>query len=256
MLKYGYFSQLVSSQLILRMEIKQYLLVDDTESDALYLKSLLSKFPFFKLVGIAPTIEAAIQFLSTQSIDLVFLDINLNNQSGLSLLKTSMALPPVIITSAYPDYALESYEIGKAADYLLKPFPVERLHIALNRAFQWQTPVPMAEVDAIFLKMGRKAQRFTFQSIDYVEASGIYTKVFTDKQMYLVNERLASLTEQLPSRLFIRVHKSYLINISKITSYDRHTIWLNQTKIPIGRSFRPHLEGLLSLFDTNEENAE
>ena len=242
--------------MILLMEIKQYLIIDDTASDALYLKSLLSKFPFFNLVGIAPTIEAAVQFLSTQPIDLVFLDINLNGQSGLTLLKTGIALPPVIITSAYPDYALESYEIGKAADYLLKPFPLERLQIALTRAFQWHTHVNMSEVDAIFLKMGRKAQRFAFQSIDYVEAAGIYTKVYTDKQMYLVNERLASLTDQLPSRLFIRIHKSYLINIGKITSYDRHNIWLNQIKIPIGRSFRPRLEGLLSLFDTNEENSE
>ncbi|QMW04037.1 LytR/AlgR family response regulator transcription factor [Spirosoma foliorum] len=231
------------------------MIIDDTESDALYLKGLLSKFPFFNLVGITPTIEAAVQVITSQEIDLIFLDINLNGQLGLTLLKEGIDLPPVIITSAYPDYALESYEIGKAADYLLKPFPLDRLHLALTRAFQSQSQVNMDEIDAIFLKMGRRAQRFAFQAIDYVEASGIYTKVYADNQVYLINERLASLSDQLPSRMFIRVHKSYLINVNKITSYDRHTIWLGHTKIPIGRSFRPRLEGLLSLFDAGEENS-
>ncbi|MVM41644.1 response regulator transcription factor [Spirosoma sp. HMF3257] len=157
----------------------------------------------------------------------------------------------MIITSAYPDYALESYEIGKAVDYLLKPFTVERLQISLTRALQWQNQPTVIEKNEIFLKMGRKAQRFVFQSIDYIEAFGIYSKVYADNQMYLVNEGLTLLIDQLPARLFIRVHKSYVININKITSYDRHTIWLGQTKIPIGRSFRPGLEGLLSVFDTN-----
>ncbi|GAB4016599.1 LytTR family DNA-binding domain-containing protein [Spirosoma migulaei] len=233
------------------MVVKQYLIIDDSEPDAFYLKGLLSRFTFFNLVGIAPTIESAVQFLSSQSIDLIFLDISLDGQLGLSLLKTGMTLPPVIITSAYPDYALESYEIGKAADYLLKPFTLERLQISLTRALQWQNQPTVIEKNEIFLKMGRKAQRFVFQSIDHIEAFGIYSKVYADNQMYLVNEGLALLIDQLPARLFIRVHKSYVININKITSYDRHTIWLGQTKIPIGRSFRPSLEGLLSVFDTN-----
>ena len=235
------------------MKVKQYLIIDDTESDALYLKSLLDKFPFFNLVGVAPTIESAIELLTSQALDLLFLDINLNGQLGLTLLKTGLKLPPVIITSAHPDYALESYEIGKTADYLLKPFTLERLHIALTRALQWQSnPNNLIEIDAVFLKMGRKVQRFTFQSIEYVEAFGIYSKIYADNKMYLVNERLASLTELLPQRLFIRVHKSYLIHIGKITSYDRHNIWVFQTKIPIGQSYRPRLEGILSLFDSTE----
>ncbi|CAN5324310.1 LytTR family DNA-binding domain-containing protein [soil metagenome] len=235
------------------MKVKQYLIIDDTESDALYLKSLLNKFPFFNLVGVAPTIESALEILTCQPIDLLFLDINLNGQLGLTLLKTGLNLPPVIITSAHPDYALESYEIGKAADYLLKPFTLERLHIALTRALQWQSnPNNLIEVDAVFLKMGRKIQRFTFQSIDYVEAFGIYSKIYADNKMYLVNERLAALTDLLPPRLFIRVHKSYLIHIGKITSYDRHNIWVFQTKIPIGQSYRTRLEGILSLFDSAE----
>lgn len=235
------------------MNVKHYLIIDDTEPDALYLKKLASKFAFLKLVGIAPTIETAVHFLETQSIDLLFLDMRLNGQLGLILLKTGMTLPPVIITSAYSEYAVESYEIGKASDYLLKPFTLERLQIALTRVFNAPNQPGLVGREEIFLKMGRKTQRFVFQSIDYVEAFGAYTKIYADSQRYLVNERLGSLLEQLPPGLFMRVHKSFVINIHKITGYDRHTIWLNQTKIPIGRSFRSALEGLLSIFDATDE---
>ncbi|WP_375448410.1 LytR/AlgR family response regulator transcription factor [uncultured Fibrella sp.] len=238
----------------LRMKIKQYLVIDDTESDVTYLKKYLDKFALCQLAAVATTVEAAIEILHQKPIDLIFLDIQLTSQSGLALLKSGVALPPVIIISAYPEYAIESYEIGKAADYLLKPFTFERLHIAITRALQLQqTTNSLVEPDAIFLKMGRKIQRFDFQAIDYAEAFGIYSKLYVGDQINLVNERLSALTRLLPSQLFMRVHKSYLINISKITSYDRHNLWLGKTKIPIGISFRPQLEGLLALFDTSSE---
>lgn len=238
---------------IVRMEIKQCLIIEDAESDALYLKKLLSQFAFLKLVGVAPTIDSAVQCLETQHVDLLFLDIRLNGQLGFMLLKLGLTLPPVIVTTAYADYAVESYEIGKVSDYLLKPFTLERLHLALTRVFTEQSKASVFEQDGVFLKMGRKTQRFVFQSIHYVEAFGVYTKVYADNQMYLVTERLNALLGQLPPRLFIRVHKSFVINISKVTGYDRHTIWLNQTKIPIGRSYRSELEKLLSIFDASDE---
>lgn len=239
------------------MNIKQYLIIDDKEPDVKHLKNLLNRFTFFQLAAVASTVESAVAVLATQPIDLIFLDVRLANQSGLTLLKAGISLPPVIIISAYPEYAIDSYEIGKAADYLLKPFTEERLHIAITRALQLQSNANhILETDAIFLKMGRKIQRFNYGSIDYVEAFGIYSKVYAGEQMNLVNERLSSLTRLLPSRLFMRVHKSYLINVNKISSYDRNNLWLGKTKIPIGKSYRPQLEGLLALFDNSDEQAQ
>lgn len=238
------------------MDVQQYLIIDDTESDALYLKKMLDKFPALDPVGIAHTLESALKIIDSQPVDLVFLDIKLDGQLGLSLLKTGMALPPVIITSAYPDYALESYEIGKAADYLLKPYTSERLHIALDRALQGKGQLVSARANTIFLKMGRKVQRFDIHAIDYVEAFGIYSKVYANNQMYLVNERFAAIADLLSPHLFRRIHKSYLIQVNKITGYDRNHIWLDQIKVPIGRSYRPALEEVLSLFDTSEEEPE
>lgn len=235
------------------MDIQRYLIIDDTESDALYLKKLLDKFSTLDPAGIVPTLELALKTIDSQPIDLVFLDIKLNGQLGLSLFKTETTLPPVIITSAYPDYALESYEIGKAADYLLKPYTSDRLRVALDRVLQGQNQFTNTRANTIFLKMGRKVQRFDIHSIDYVEAFGIYSKIYANNQMYLVNERFASIVDLLASHLFRRIHKSYLIHANKITGYDKNYIWLNQTKVPIGRSFRPALGELLSLFDTSED---
>ena len=235
------------------MDVQQYLIIDDTESDAQYLKGLLSKLSPFELAGIVPTIEDALRLIDTQPIDLVFLDIKLNGQLGLSLLKTGVALPPVIITSAYADYALESYEIGKAADYLLKPYTAERLSIALDRAFQWPNQTKSVRTNTITLKINRSIQHVDSQLIDYVEAFGVYSKIYTGDRMFVASERFASVADRLPAHLFKRIHKSYLIHLARITGYDRNHIWLNQTKLPIGRSFRPGLSELLSVFDTNEE---
>ena len=237
------------------MKLKRYLVIDDEASDVEYLKKQLNKFPLFQLAAVVTTIEAAIEILALQSVDLIFLDVRLTNQSGLTLLRSATSLPPVIIISAYPEYALESYEIGKTSDYLLKPFSEERLHVALTRALQYQINANyVIEVNAIFLKLGRKIQRFEYQSIDYVEAFGGYSKVYSSGQMNLVNERLSLLTKLLPSRYFVRVHKSYLINISMITSYDRNNLWLSKIKIPIGVSFRPRVESLLALFNNTDCN--
>jgi DNA-binding LytR/AlgR family response regulator len=239
------------------MKVRQYLIINDSESDANELTEQLGKFPFFHRVGIVPTIEGAIEQLTSRSVDLIFMDISSRNQSGLTLLRSGMALPPVIITSAYPEYAIDSYEIGKAVDYLLKPFSPERLHIAVTRALQLQVNFSsIVDVDGVFLKMGRRIQRFDFKNIDYIEAFGIYSKLYANEQMFLINERISSMDQLLPSRWFMRIHKSYIINVSKISSYDRHNLWVNHTKIPIGISFRPRLESILALFDNSEELSE
>ncbi|MBD2699174.1 response regulator transcription factor [Spirosoma sp. BT702] len=238
------------------MKIQKYIIVDDMESDALDLRAQLAKLPFLQLVGICPTIETTIELLATEHVDLILLDIKLSTQSGLFLLKSGIELPPVIITSAYPEFALESYEIGKAADYLLKPFSFERLLIAIYRALGIQaSPTSFSSLDYIFLKMGRKVQRFDFQNIDFIEAYGIYSKVYSNNHSSVVNERLAMLTNLLPNHMFLRVHKSFIINIAKITSYDRSALWVHNFKIPIGVSFRSKLEGILRLFSNNDQDS-
>ncbi len=238
------------------MTVKQYLIIDDCPSEVDHLKDLLAPFTFYNLAAVVTSIDAAIEVLTTQSIDLIFLDVRLPNQSGLTLLRAGISLPPVIIVSAYSEYAIDAFDIGTAADYLLKPFSSERLHKALARALKAKGDSdPPITLNAVFLKMGRKIQRFDFNTIDYVEAYGIYAKVHDGDQIRVVNERLSSLAKLLPGRNFIRVHKSYLINIDKINSYDRQSFWLGSTRVPIGISYRPRLQALLSLFDVVDSEA-
>ncbi|WP_375448412.1 LytR/AlgR family response regulator transcription factor [uncultured Fibrella sp.] len=236
--------------------MKKYLIVDDAEADVEVLQGMLDKFPLLEAAAVATTLETAISILAIQPIDLVFLDMRLTDQSGLALLRAKVVLPPTIITSAYPEYAVDSYEIGRVADFIVKPFTPDRLLQAVTRALPVSAPMHLTfDEEAIFLKMGRRIQRFNYPAIDYAEAFGIYTKVYVGEQASVVNERLSALLKRLPGRSFVRVHKSYLVNINKIASLDRQNLWVNKTKIPIGFTYRVHLASLLALFDGPDEDA-
>ncbi|GAB3710345.1 LytTR family DNA-binding domain-containing protein [Spirosoma flavus] len=232
------------------MHLKKYLIVDDLEVEARQLEAQLNKLPFLSLTAICYTLEATLECLAIQPVDLLFLDIKLADQSGLFLLKNGIQLPPVIIISSSPQYALESYEIGKAVDYVLKPFTFDRLSLAVNRALGLQASAnSFANKDFIFLKTGRKVQRFNFHEIDFIEAYGIYSKIQTGKQSHVVNERLAALDKLLPAQSFYRVHKTYIVNINKISSYSKNGFRFGEHTVPIGVSYRDKIDKILRLFD-------
>ena len=165
---------------------------------------------FLQLVAVAPTLEEAIDVLESKSVDLIFLDVRLASQSGLTLLKAVLGLPPVIIISAYPEYAVASYEIGKAADFVLKPVSDERLQIAVTRALKNTAEGrSLTETDSIFFKAGRKMIRLRYSEVDYIQAYDAYCKVFNGEQMILISEPFFVVNRALPGNLFVRVHKSY-----------------------------------------------
>ncbi|MCK8495735.1 LytTR family DNA-binding domain-containing protein [Spirosoma sp. RP8] len=234
------------------MKVINYIIIDDTESDVANLKENLMNYPFLNLIQVCTTLDEALTTLSTEDVGLIFMETSLGGTPTFPLLKQNLPLPPVIVLSSSHQLAVESYEIGVAADYILKPVTLQRLLLAINRALAQQlTRTSFQQLDYIFLKMGRKIQRFDFQAIDYIEAYGIYSKVVYHNQLFVVNERIAALSALLPARQFVRVHKSYIVNLSKITSYDRNFFHIDAEKIPIGVSFRPKLEGLLRLFESS-----
>ncbi|PRY27019.1 LytTR family two component transcriptional regulator [Spirosoma oryzae] len=239
------------------MKRSQFLIIDDNEADAKRLHEALEKLLLFKSIDVTATLEEATSILENQSIDLIFLDILLTDQSGLKLLRSNTDLPPVIIVSSYPDYAIESYRIGKAADFIVKPFTEERLLMAVNRAMNFEaTPNHITGAHFTFLKVGYKVQRFDFNAIDYVEAFGSYSKIFVDGQYTLINDRISVVKKLLPDQHFIQVHKSYIINTDKIAMFDRNNFWIQKTKIPIGISYRSSLESFLAVFGKEEEEKE
>ena len=232
------------------MKNKQYIIIDDSRDDALLLKKQLDTLPFLRLIQVGHTLEEAFTLLLTQEVDLLFLVIKQNGQNGLKLLENFIKLPPVIIVSEYPEYAVDSYRIGKTADYLLKPFTYSRLLTALNRALSPQlTTSSLLGTDFIFLKTGQKIQRFDCKSIDYIQQYGACSQLVCDGQAYVVDEQLSTIIESLSKLVFQQVHESYVINISRITQFDRDFFWMGTQQIPIGAAYRPQLENLLGLFD-------
>ncbi|MVM40415.1 response regulator [Spirosoma sp. HMF3257] len=235
------------------MKVRKYIIVDVIEPDIKELESKLHKFTLLEFAGVCSTLEETVEMLATEAIDLIFLETRLANECGLTLLKSGINLPPVIVISSRPEDALACYEIGIPVDFLLKPFSFERLLRALNRALSIQFKSnSLVSIDSIFLKTGRKLQRFNYQTIDYIESYGIYSKVYMTDGSSIVNERVVTLAKLLPSQFFMRVHKSFILNIRKITSFDRSNLCIGSTKIPIGVSYRPKLEGLLNLLDVKE----
>ena len=235
------------------MHIRNCLIIEDSEVFSFMLESYLKKMPLFQLVKTCQTYSEAVDILCSEKIDLVFLDIELPDISGLELLRSFSNLPPTIITTSHKEYAVDSYEIGKAVDYLVKPFTFERFIMAVNRALSINFGNhSFLDNDFIIVKMGRILQRFNLNEIDYIEVFTIYSKIFYNEVPYIVNEIISSLNTQLDSQKFIRVHKSYIVNVKKITSIDTKNIWIGKIAIPIGKSYRPQFEGLLQLFDKNK----
>lgn len=243
------------SKIIQPMQTKYCLIIEDSEVCIDTLTAYLKKLPFFQIVGICKTYAEVVSYLSVhKNIDLIFLDISLAGEdlTGLDILRTIPKLPPVIINTSHTEFAVESYRIGKAADYLVKPYDFDRFLIAVNRALDIKIGTKeLIFEDHIFLKKGRKFQRFDYSDIHYFEAYGIYVKVCTSEGIQTVNETISNLDEKLDSAWFVRVHKSFTINIQKITGFDHNFIFLESEKIPIGASYKADLEGLLRLFNKN-----
>lgn len=230
------------------MNIRQCLIIEDSETAKLFLESYIKRFPLFQVADSCETYSEAMDILSSKAIDLVFLDVELPDISGIELLRSFPNMPPTIITSSHQKYAVDSYEIGRAVDFLVKPFTFERFTIAINRALGISlSKNSFQDVDFIMTKIGRSLKKFYMAKIDYIEADGIYSKVFYEGTSFLVNEIMTTLNTQLEVHHFIRVHKSYIVNIKKVTSIDAKYIYLGNTSIPIGRFYRPKLDGLLSL---------
>lgn len=226
------------------------------EDDLLFVENFaeqISKLAFIKLVGHCKTYGETIIALQTQTIDLLFLDINLESSDGLNgfdLLKQVSNLPPTIIISNSPEYAVECYAIGKAKDFIVKPVDTKRLSLAITRALETDISTnPLVDKNSVYLKMGRKYQRFEINNIDYFEGYGIYSKVITNGSSYVTNESLTFLENLFGTKNFMRVHKSYIINLNKLTGFDSNKLFLKDIQIPIGTSYRSKLYSLLRLFN-------
>ena len=179
--------------------------------------------------------------------DLIFLDINMPGMSGLHFLKSIPDPPLIIFTTAYPEYAIEGFEVD-AIDYLLKPFPFERFLKAVNKAVEKMMASGREgfQEKTIWLKADKKVHQTELSSILYLEACGDYVKVVTSKEKLLVHDTLARLLDILPGEEFIRIHRSYVISLQKIRYIEGNQIAVGDEILPMGQVYREDFMKLLN----------
>lgn len=221
----------------------QCIIADDEPIARQILENYIQAIPNLKIIASCKNAFEVLEILQTKTVDILFLDINMPKLSGLSLLKTMQQKPSVIITTAYPEYAIEGFELS-VTDYLLKPFSLERFLQAVNKVPQKEvskpetTTIPKQEIpQSIFVKSDKKIIKIDFDQINHIEAYGNYIKIFTDI-MILTPQTLTEFLEKLPNH-FIRIHKSCIINFNQLKLIDGNQVVLqNNTKLQIGKSYR------------------
>jgi len=191
----------------------------------------------------------AIEFLNREKVDLIFLDINMPDISGIQLLQTLSPRPLIIFTTAYSQYAVESYELN-ALDYLLKPVTFERFLMAINKAAAALSSRNITSTDedaAVFIKSGPQTHRVRVSEILYLEKNGNYITVRLKDGNILIRENMGDIFDLLPTADFIRVHKSYVVGIRHISMIEVHQLIVNGEKIPIGSTYRDSLRNRLRI---------
>jgi two-component system LytT family response regulator len=191
----------------------------------------------------------AIEFLQHEKVDLIFLDINMPDISGMQLLQTLLPRPLVIFTTAYSQYAVESYELN-ALDYLLKPITIERFLVALNKtaaALLSKNAIVTDDESTVFIKSGPQTYQVKMSEILYLEKEGNYITVHLKDKKILIRENMSDIFDILPAADFLRVHKSYVVAIKHIVMIEVHQLVINGEKIPIGSTYREALRSRLGL---------
>lgn len=230
------------------------LVVDDEPIAQQILGNYISQVEALQLAGMCNNAFEALNVLHRENVDVLFLDIKMPSLSGLDMLKTLQNPPRVILTTAFSEFGVESYEYG-ITDYLLKPISFERFLKAVNKILMPKhVEFPLEKIkektisknEFIFFKADKKNHKFYFKEILFFEGSGNYVKIHTlNGKPLMVLDKLTELQDKLPQKKFLRVHKSFIINASHITKIEGNTVTIKDKVIPVSATFKQNLESLV-----------
>lgn len=222
------------------------IIIDDEPLAREELKILINEVSRITIAGMFSNAPAAAEFITKNKVDLIFLDIEMPNVTGLQFAANLSEETLVIFTTAYPQYALKSYELD-AIDYLLKPIDKEKLAKAINKAIVFsnllseKTEKAVLESnteDFLLVKSDRRFYKVNFSDIKYIEGLKDYVIIYMGGQRLITAMNLKTIHKKIPASLFLRVSKSYLVNMSYVNSFDHHTIYIDDVEIPIGDVYK------------------
>ena len=232
------------------MKIK-CIIIDDEKLAADVIEKHLQEFPIMDLIGIYSSPMEALNSIEKDKVDVVFLDINMPKMNGLDFIKNIESSTNFIITTAYREFAVESYDLD-VLDYLVKPIPFTRFLKSINKVSQKiysdkkiDQESNQTDKSFIFLKVDKKLLRVKFEDIFHIESLKDYIKVFTRTGDFLVHKSLTGITEELPKNQFLRIHRSFTVALDKIDALEGNSVLITNKRIPIGRKYINHAKSVI-----------
>ncbi len=217
------------------------LIVDDEPIARDIVNNYCKKFENLEVVKICDTSVEALNFINDNQVDIAFIDINMPELNGISLIKSLITPPKIIFTTAYKEYASDAFDLN-AVDYLLKPFSFERFTTAIQKATTDSNTENTTSLDnggnSMFVKIGKTIYRFDFAQLLFLEAQQNYTRIVTTTQDVKVYQSISQIENILPKNIFVRTHRSFIINKHLVNKIEAGTVYLNEHLIPIGANHK------------------
>lgn len=225
-------------------QVVKCIIVDDEKIAREIIASYVDKLQNIEVVGSCKNVSEAFEVLNTQKVDLVFLDINMPEISGLSLAKSVSKDTKIIFTTAYREFALEGFDL-QAVDYLLKPISFDRFLQAVQKYFDLHMNKPklneeenFAAQDSFYVRSDRKMVKARLKDIKYVESIGDYVKIYTCEGAIITRETLSNIESKLPENRFLRIHRSFIVSLNYLSGYTNEYVEIGSKALPISRSYK------------------
>ncbi|MEY2905252.1 MAG: hypothetical protein RJA52_1268 [Bacteroidota bacterium] len=235
------------------------LIIDDEPLALEILSAYIEKVDGLFLVGKCSNPVQAFEILQTEKIDLIFLDIQMPRLTGIEFVHSITKPPKIIFTTAFRDYASEAFDLD-AVDYLLKPFSFARFLRSIGKAYQQfnllhtghsieEDGIPIGEAECIYVKADKKMVKIVLKDIYYIESLKDYVLIYLPGKRIITKQKISYLEEKLPEGQFLRIHRSFLVSLSKIDAFNLNHVEINGKELPIGRSFKNEVAEILSTIE-------
>lgn len=226
------------------------IIVDDEPISRSFLERYCEKIGNVTVAGSFPDSETALQFLQKNEIDVLFLDVEMPGDSGFQLLDKLIVMPKVILTTSKTEYAYDAFQYN-VTDYLKKPFSYVRFQESVSKAFESlndkKDAVKADKKEDVFIKSDGKLTRLNYEDILYIESVGDYVKYCTPDKKYITHSTLKAVEEKMNNNHFMKVHRSFIVNLRKISNIQEYTLLIGSSLIPISKLLKTEVMGRLNL---------